>query len=269
MQNQLPAISVITPVYNGERFIESCIRSVIDQNCPNVEHIIIDGGSNDKTVEIIKEYAKKHSNIYWVSEKDKGQSDAMNKGISKANGDILGILNVDDFYCPNVLNRVLEIFTKLPRHSLLVGNCNVWNDENELLYVNSPSKLKLQELLLGWHINPHPVNPSAYFYHRSLHEVIGLYALNEHYAMDLDFILKAVQAAHVTYVNEDWGNYRMIEGTKTVNDSISGEAKQRVKNLFKIHKKSLSPSQKMEFLVSSLFWNAKINFRNYLKKVRF
>ena len=103
-------ISVITPVYNGEQFIESCIKVVIDQACPGVEHIILDGDSTDRTVEIIKWYADQYPHILWVSEKDEGQSDAMNKGIAMAKGEIIGILNVDDFYEPNVLNRVSEIF---------------------------------------------------------------------------------------------------------------------------------------------------------------
>ncbi len=115
-------ISVITPVYNGEKFIESCIQVVIDQNCPNVEHIImdVDGGSTDRTVEIIKKYAEKYPYIRWISEKDKGQSDAMNRGIAMAKGEILAILNVDDYYEPNVLNQISKIFETLPEPSLLM-----------------------------------------------------------------------------------------------------------------------------------------------------
>jgi glycosyltransferase involved in cell wall biosynthesis len=95
-------ISIITPVYNGEEFIESCIKVVIDQACPEVEHIIVDGGSTDQTVDIIKQYAKQYPHIRWISEKDRGQSDAINKGIAMAKGEILSILNVDDYYEPNV-----------------------------------------------------------------------------------------------------------------------------------------------------------------------
>jgi glycosyltransferase involved in cell wall biosynthesis len=87
----------MTPVYNGQRFIEFCIKNVIDQHCSHAEHIIVDGGSTDGTVEIIKSYAEKYPHIRWISEKDNGQSDAMNKGISMAKGEILGVLNVDDF----------------------------------------------------------------------------------------------------------------------------------------------------------------------------
>lgn len=228
-------ISVITPVYNGEKFIESCIKVVIDQNCTNVEHIIVDGGSTDGTVKIIKQYAEKYPYIRWISEKDKGQSDAMNKGIAKARGEILAILNVDDYYEPNVLNRVLEIFKSLPEPSLLVGNCHVWDNEGKLEYINKPAKLKITDLLLGFDVNPHPVNPSAYFYHASLHKKVGLYKTNEHYVMDLDFLLQAVQAATVTYVDEIWGNYRLLEDTKTVVDIKSGQSSQRNQQLLRFY----------------------------------
>jgi glycosyltransferase involved in cell wall biosynthesis len=110
-------ISVITPVYNGEQFIAACIQVVIDQQCPDVEHIIIDGGSNDQTVDIIKRYAEQYSHIRWLSEKDQGQSDAMNKGITMAKGEIIAILNVDDDYEANVLNHITEIFKPLPEPS--------------------------------------------------------------------------------------------------------------------------------------------------------
>lgn len=232
-------ISVITPVYNGAKFIESCIKVVIDQNCSHVEHIIVDGGSTDETVEIIKEYAQKYSHIRWISEKDKGQSDAMNKGIAMAQGEILAILNVDDYYEPNVLNRVSEMFKTLPEPSLLVGNCKVWNDEGKLDHINKPAKIKLTDLLLGCELNPHPMNPSAYFYHTSLHQKIGLYKVDEHYVMDLDFLLRAVQVATVKYVNETWGNYRQLEGTKTVNDIKTGESASRGKQLLKSYQKQV------------------------------
>lgn len=248
-------ISVITPVYNGERFIESCIKVVIDQACPNVEHIIIDGGSTDRTVEIIKQYAQNYSHIQWFSEKDKGQSDAMNKGIAMAKGEIIGILNVDDFYEPNVINRVSEIFKTLPEPSLLVGNCNLWNDEGKLIWVNKPAKLKLEDLLLGIKVNPFPVNPSAYFYHASLHEKVGLYKVDEQYAMDLDFLLKAVQVATVMYVDEIWGNYRQIEGTKTHTAMKNGQNYRRLEYFLKAYRKDLPLHQRWQVAIKYVFYN--------------
>jgi len=232
-------ISVITPVYNGERFIESCLQNVINQQCAGVEHIIIDAASKDKTVEIIKQYADRYSHIRWISEPDQGQSDAMNKGIKMATGKIVSFLNTDDYYEPNALKRVLERFKTLPEPSLLVGNCNVWEDEGKFAEVNKPKKLKLIDLLLGPCVNAYPLNPSAYFYHTSLHQKIGFYKIDEHYAMDIDFLFRAVQSATVIYVDEVWGNYRKFQGTKTASDIENGQNLQRIDQLIKRYRKNL------------------------------
>jgi glycosyltransferase involved in cell wall biosynthesis len=232
-------ISIITPVYNSKRFIEFCIKNVIDQNCPAVEHIIIDGGSSDGTVEIIRQYAEKYPHIRWISEKDNGQSDAMNKGIAMARGEIIGILNVDDYYEPNVLCRIHKILKALPEPTLLVGNCNVWDNEGNLWFVSRPAKISLTNLLLERFMESFPMNPSAYFYHASLHRKIWGYKTDEHFGMDLDFILKAVQSANVKYINETWGNYRYLVGTKTYNADKSGENSRRVKAIVKEHRKKM------------------------------
>lgn len=262
-------ISVITPVYNGERFIESCMKVVIDQNCPDVEHIILDGSSTDRTIEIIKNYAEKYPHIRWISEKDKGQSDAMNKGIAMAKGEILGILNVDDYYEPNVLNQVLEIFKTLPEPSLLVGNCNVWNDEGRLIDLNKPAKLEFSALLLAPYRNSFPMNPSAYFYHTSLHKKVGLYKVDEHYAMDYHFILQAVQVATVKYVDETWGNYRLIEGTKTRNDEKSGQSAQRLEHLIANYRRTLPLLQRWEIAFLREYAKNYNKFKYYLTRVNY
>src|SRR5215510_8009297 len=103
-----PQLSIITPVFNGIGFIEFCIINVIEQECREAEHIIIDGGSTDGTLEIIRKYAEQHEHIRWVSEPDRGQSDAMNKGIAVATGKLVGCLNVDDYYEEGVLCEVLS-----------------------------------------------------------------------------------------------------------------------------------------------------------------
>ena len=239
-------ISVITPVYNGEKFIETCIKVVIDQNCPDIEHIIVDAASKDKTVEIIKQYADKYPHIRWISEKDKGQSDAMNKGIAMAKGEILGFLNVDDYYEPNVLNKVVEIFKSLPEPSFVVANCNVWDNDGNLVNINKPKNMKLVDLLLGPGKNQFPVNPTAYFYHTSLHKKIGLYNIDEHYAMDVDFIFRAVQVSNVKYINETWGNHLKIEGTKTFNDMQNGMGIRRVYRLIRVYRKNLPLLQRIK-----------------------
>lgn len=247
-------ISIITPVYNGEKFIEACIKIVIDQSCRDIEHIIVDGSSTDRTVEIIKQYADKYPHIRWISEKDKGQSDAMNKGIAMAKGQVLGILNVDDFYEPDVLNQVLEIFRSLPEPSFLVGNCNIWNDEGNIFRINKPNNLNFLGLLRRGNF---PENPSAYFYHMSLHQKIGLYKVDEQYAMDYDFILRAVQVANIKYVNEIWGNFRFITGTKTFNDYQNDQGWLRYSNLISQYREKLSMRQKIQIFIREQISKAK------------
>lgn len=246
-------LSIVTPVYNSERFIATCIEAVIEQNCVDLEHIIIDGGSTDQTVPIMQQYADRYPHIRWRSEPDRGQSDAMNKGIAMAKGEIMGLLNVDDGYEPGVLNRIIDCFKALPEPTLLVGNCNIWDDAGKLIEVNKPSKLSLFELVAGVNIHPYPCNPAAYFYHTALHQKVGLYDIANHYSMDLDFILRAVQVANVVYVDEIWGNYHRLEGTKTVNDMHNGQMNQRVVQLLKHYRKQLPLHQQIQ-LLSHDFW---------------
>ena len=124
-------------------------------------------------------------------------------------------MNCDDYYEPVILSRILGIFRTLPQPTLLVGNCKVLDDDEKVVYLNKPSRLSLINILIGGDKNQFPYNPSAYFDHKSLHNRIGLYDVSLHYTMDLDFILKAVKTTHIRYVDEMWGNYRYIKGTKT------------------------------------------------------
>jgi glycosyltransferase involved in cell wall biosynthesis len=221
-------LSVITPVFNGIRFIEFCIRNMIDQKCPEAEHIIVDGGSTDGTVDVIRRYATDYPHIRWESKPDKGQSDAMNKGLAMAAGEIVGFLNVDDFYEPGAIREALDLIKDLPEPTLLVGNCNILEEGDRLQGVGRPDRIGLLQLLCANVARSFPLNPTSYFYHKSLHDRIGHYEVDEHYGMDVHFIVRAVQSAHVTYVDRVWGNLRYISGTKTYEDVESGENRIRV-----------------------------------------
>jgi glycosyltransferase involved in cell wall biosynthesis len=193
----------------------------------------------------------------------------MNKGIAMARGDILGILNVDDYYEPNTLKRVQEIFESLPEPSMVVGNCNVWDDSQNLLFVNKPSRLRISDLLLGWSFHPHPVNPSAYFYHASIHKILGPYDENDHYSMDLDFLFRAVRSCNVVYVDETWGNYRLIKGTKTFEDKKIGNTEQRRKDLRVKYLMQLPIIQRYRILFMYKFLTAKKRIKNRLRTLAF
>jgi glycosyltransferase involved in cell wall biosynthesis len=247
--NTPPRLTVITPVFNGIRFIESCIQNVIGQECAEVEHIIVDGGSTDGTLEVIERYGASHRHLRWLSEQDQGQSDAMNKGIALARGEILGFLNVDDYYEPHVLRRVVEAFRGLPDLTFLVGNCNVWDNDGKLWFVSAPSRISFENLLSGRFMEALPMNPSAYFYHASLHGRIGPYDREEHYAMDVDFVIRAVRAAHVVYLDEMLGNFRYLEGTKTFTKDSSGETQQIVRKVVYRHLQELPLFLRLKLMV--------------------
>ena len=126
-----PKISIVTVNYNGARFLEEAIKSVLNQNYPNLEYIIIDGGSNDNSLEIIKRY---ESNLaYWVSEKDEGQYAAIKKGFDKSTGDIMAWLNSDDLYVPYSFFAVAEIFSSFKEVNWIMGLAREYNAEGALI----------------------------------------------------------------------------------------------------------------------------------------
>ena len=117
--NFWPKISIVTPSFNQGQYIEQTIRSVLDQNYPNLEYIIIDGGSTDETVEIIKKYEQHLA--YWISESDKGQTDAINKGFAKCTGEIFNWINSDDYYEPGVFYKLAQLFANNPSLNVVCG----------------------------------------------------------------------------------------------------------------------------------------------------
>jgi glycosyltransferase involved in cell wall biosynthesis len=224
-------LSIITPTFNPGHWLENCILNVSEKLPSGVEHLIIDGGSSDGTVEKLVDLEKKHPHLRWISEKDKGQSDAMNKGLSMAAGSWVGFLNADDFYEPDTLSRVLACIRKNPfNERFLFGNLNIINEKDELISVNKPANMSLPALLAD--VCEWPYNPASYFYPLAIHDKIGKFPQDEHFAMDYDFILKLMSAQiPIEYHNETWGNFRLLPETKTGQDQASNLSYQRAKSL--------------------------------------
>lgn len=171
-----PLISVITVVFNGEKYLEQTIRSVIEQSYDNVEYLIIDGGSTDGTLDIIKRYDGQID--YWVSEKDKGIYDAMNKGISLCSGIIIGIINADDWYEPNIFSEV----QLQQEYDILHGNIQYWNDQIRMeVFKPNQEKLELEMTL----------NHPTCFVKARLYKKIGYFNQRFKIAADYDFLLRA------------------------------------------------------------------------------
>ncbi len=208
-------LSILLVVLNNKAFIAQAMDNFVAQSCPDAELLVMDGASTDGTLSIIQDYARRFSNIRYVSEKDAGQSDAMNKGLRLANGEFVSFLNVDDYYSEGVLNEVVGLLHADASINFITGNCNVWDAQGELIYINKPTPIEKHHVLSGYHF---PVNPTAYFYRKSIHEKVGFYNEKNHYNMDLEFIIQTVLQYKITYVDRIWGNFRMLPNSKTFSD---------------------------------------------------
>ena len=208
-------LSILLVVLNNKAFIAQAMDNFLAQSCPDAELLVMDGASTDGTLSIIQDYAARFSNIRYVSEKDAGQSDAMNKGLRLANGEFVSFLNVDDYYSEGVLNEVVRLLQSDASIDFITGNCNVWDAQGELIYLNRPTPIEKHHVLSGYHF---PVNPTAYFYRKSIHEKIGFYNEKNHYNMDLEFIIQTALQYKITYVDRIWGNFRMLPNSKTFSD---------------------------------------------------
>jgi glycosyltransferase involved in cell wall biosynthesis len=148
-----PKVSIITPSYNQGRFLESTIRSVIGQDYPNIEYIIVDGGSKDESVEVIKKYSDRLA--WWVSEKDKGHADALNKGFAHASGEILAWLNSDDTYHPGAVSQAVEILKAHPEVGMVYANANLIDEEGRVVGQFASKQTSYRAMLRGSVHIPH------------------------------------------------------------------------------------------------------------------
>lgn len=240
--------SVVTPVFNGLEFLQGCVDNVIEQRVPALEHIIVDGGSTDGTLEAAIRLSEIHPHIRVIKGPDKGQSDAMNKGMRAAEGKVVGVLNVDDFYEPGAVLEALSILLPLSMPSLVAGNCKIINLETGRIFWSKPKKLSLRSFQMG---SPIPANPSAYFYHKAVHDVVGYYDVEDHFAMDLDFLLSCARRVNMIYVDRYWGNFRLGPGCKTFDDT--GNARKRVQDILKKNSEGFSKIENLYFTLSRFY----------------
>jgi glycosyltransferase involved in cell wall biosynthesis len=218
MKENKPLVSVITPSFNQGRFIEQTILSVLNQDYPNIELIVMDGGSSDETVDILKRY---NDRIIWISEKDKGQAHAINKGLNLAKGEILAYLNSDDTYLPGAIGRAVRYFTlEKPDAKFIYGEGYHVTEGGRIIERYPTELFDYQRLAETCYI----CQPAT-FWKREVIEKVGLFNERLNYAMDYDYWIRiAKKYGNLRHVPEYLANSRFYQDTKTVSRRLEAHA---------------------------------------------
>ena len=209
-----PLVSIVTPSYNQGGFIEETILSVKNQDYPNIEHIVVDGGSTDNTLEILRKYENEY-NLRWISEPDEGQSDAVNKGFRMANGEIIGWLNSDDVYFDKqAISYVVAEFEKNPEVDVIYGDSVVIDKNNFIKRVFKAPNWNYNLLLSGCSYIPQP----ATFFHKT---VINENKLDKNlgFSMDIEFWLRLGEKHNFLHVERILAGDRLYKGTKRLSNN--------------------------------------------------
>jgi len=203
----LPLVTIVTPSYNQARFLEATLRSVLEQDYPNIEYLVVDGASNDGSVDIIRRYSDRLT--WWVSEKDSGQSEAINKGLSRARGEIVGWLNSDDVYLPGAVSEAVAAFQSHPEAGLVYGDAQAIDAEGKPFNVMHAQQYTLTDLL-AFNIICQP----AAFMRRSVLEQVNYLDPNYQLLMDNLLWMRMAQKAPLVYVSQTWAAARYHDQAK-------------------------------------------------------
>lgn len=241
-------ISIVTPSYNSQNYIEQTIQSIMNQSYKNFEHIVIDGNSTDGTIKILKKYP----HLQWISESDKGQADAINKGFQLASGDILAWQNADDLYFPETFQLVVDFFKDNPDIDVIYGGYQIIGDKGEVLCKVDPMNWNLWLFSHGRSV---PLQPTV-FWRRKVYEGVGILDINLHYCMDIDFFCRACKNNFkFAKVNQLLGQFRLYENSKT------GQ-KKNLKNIYKerkqVFRENFTYSLFDIFIYEVFYWRGKI-----------
>ena len=206
-----PLISIITPSFNQACYIEATIRSVLEQDYPSIEYIIIDGGSSDGSVDIIQRYSDKLA--WWVSEKDKGQTDALNKGFSQAKGEILAWINSDDTYEPGAVTRAMKYLEEHPKTGLVYADTNFIDEKGREIGRFPAAQTDYRSLRRGYVHIPQ----QATFFRAELWRQVGPLDPDFYFAMDYDLWVRLAKLAPLAYLpGQTWANFRLHNSGKTI-----------------------------------------------------
>lgn len=207
------SISVVTPSYNQGRFIERTIRSVLDQGVPSLEYMVVDGASTDGTVDVLKKY---ETRLRWVSERDTGQTEALNKGFKATGGDIIGWLNSDDIYYPGALSAVISFFEECPWADVVYGDADHIDENDQIIeayYTEDWNYERLKEVCF--------LCQPAVFFRRRLLERLGLLDAGLKYCMDYEYWLRLGSRVPFVRMKRKLAGSRMYGENKTLGERIA------------------------------------------------
>lgn len=218
-------ISIITPSFNQGKFIERTIQSVLSQNYPNLEYIIIDGGSTDNTLEILKNYKER---IIYISEPDKGQADAVNKGLKMCTGEIIGWINSDDTYNTDTFRIINDYFVKNKNIDIVYGVCNYIDEFDNYVGCQKLVPYNYKILVNDWCYIPQP----TVFFKKKLLFDIGYLDISIDYSMDYEFWCRIGKKYNIGYIKEKIANFRIYINSKSFEFST-----RQAKENFLVHMK--------------------------------
>jgi glycosyltransferase involved in cell wall biosynthesis len=210
LSNPLPLVSIVTPSFNQGRYLEAAIQSVLSQEYPRVEYIVVDGGSSDETLEIIGRY--EHRLAWWVSEQDRGQSDAINKGFAHANGQILAWLNSDDVYLAGAVAGAVRALADCPECGLVYGQANYIDTDGNRIGSFPSAQTDFRLLRQGYVHIPQ----QAAFFRAHLWKQAGPLDASLYFAMDYDLWLRIAQRSRIQFVPRVWASFRLHDDAKTL-----------------------------------------------------
>ena len=222
----LPRVSIVTPSFNQAQYIESTIQSVLVQDYPQIEYLIVDGSSTDNTVDIIKKYQGQLA--WWVSEKDQGQTDAINKGFARASGDILAWINSDDTYEPGAVRLAANYLMEHPEVGMVYGDCNFINAEGRVIGRFASAQTNYRLLRQGYVHIPQ----QAAFWRAELWRQVGPLDPSLTFAMDYDLWVRLSKISKLQYLPRLWAEFRLHADSKTLqNDMRAWE------DMLKVHRR--------------------------------
>jgi len=201
MTSDSPLVSIVTPSYNQAKYLEDTMQSVLNQGYPNLEYIVVDGASTDGSVEIIRNYEDRLA--WWVSEKDRGQAEAINKGLARATGEIIAWLNSDDTYLPGAIASAVEVFEENPDVLLVYGNMLAINENGETINLLRYRQLTLEDLLCF-----QIIGQPAVFFRRNALEKAGNLDRTYHFLLDHHLWLRLALQGSILHVDETWAAAR-------------------------------------------------------------